>query len=63
MLRQIQNTVRSGAYDLTFHASEELAEDALDILDLETALLGGEVIPELLTWPRANRGRTGRVRV
>jgi hypothetical protein len=43
-LRRIRGAVESGNYDLTLHAAEELAEDDLDIVDLETAVENGELL-------------------
>lgn len=37
-LRRLQSAVAEGRYDLTQHAVEELADDDLDILDLESAV-------------------------
>ena len=37
-LRRLQSAVAEGRYDLTQHAVEELADDDLDILDLEAAV-------------------------
>ncbi len=42
-LGRIRDCVLEKRYDLTAHATEELAEDALDILDVEQALLGGRI--------------------
>lgn len=36
--------VRLRAYDITVHAAEEMAEDDLDILDVEQAILNGQVV-------------------
>jgi hypothetical protein len=36
--------VRLRAYDMTVHAAEEMAEDDLDILDVEQAILNGQVV-------------------
>ncbi|HXI25132.1 MAG TPA: DUF4258 domain-containing protein [Pyrinomonadaceae bacterium] len=39
----IRDKVRIGKYDMTVHAVEEMAEDSLDILDLEQSILYGRV--------------------
>jgi hypothetical protein len=39
VLRRIRSRISSGSFDLTFHAAEEMAEDCLDILDIEAAIL------------------------
>jgi len=36
---KIRNAIRSGNYDMTFHAVEEMAEDKLRIFDIETSIL------------------------
>ncbi len=43
ILQRIQNAIIHGEYDVTIHAAEELAEDDLDILDAESALMNGEL--------------------
>ena len=43
-VEQIREKIRLGEYDMTFHAMEEMAEDHLDILDVEQAVLTGKVI-------------------
>jgi len=44
ILERIQAAVRDGAYDVTAHAVAEMAEDALDLVDVETAILNGKLI-------------------
>lgn len=39
VIDKIRNAVRSGNYDLTYHAVEEMAEDKLVIYDVESAIL------------------------
>ena len=36
--------ILSQSYDMTIHAMEEMAEDDLDILDIEEAILNGEIV-------------------
>lgn len=43
VLGRIQNSIRRGDYDVTFHANEEMAEDDLDIYDVEEAVLNGVI--------------------
>ncbi len=40
-LRRIKNLIRLGHFDMTQHAVEEMAEDMLDLGDIETAILNG----------------------
>ncbi len=42
-LAQIRETIRLRQYDMTAHAMEEMAEDNLDILDIEQAVLNGHL--------------------
>ena len=43
IIQRIREKIRLGRYDMTVHAMEEMAEDNLDILDIEHAILGGQV--------------------
>ncbi len=43
ILARIRRLVRLGRYDLTAHAMEELAEDSLTIVDVESAVLAGRI--------------------
>lgn len=43
------------AYDMTVHAMEEMAEDGLDILDVEHAVLSGQVIERKKDDPRGTK--------
>jgi hypothetical protein len=42
-LGQIRDKIRLRQYDMTAHATEEMAEDDLDILDVEHAVLNGQI--------------------
>lgn len=42
-LEQIRNAIIYGEYDFTHHAVDEMAEDRLSILDVENAILNGEI--------------------
>ena len=39
ILTRVRTAIKNGTYDMTMHASEEMAEDALDIVDVETSIL------------------------
>ena len=41
---RIREKIRLREYDMTVHAMEEMAEDDLDILDVEHAILNGRVV-------------------
>jgi len=42
-IAQIRDKIRFREYDMTAHATEEMAEDDLDILDVEQAVLNGKI--------------------
>ena len=42
-LDQIREKIRLRQYDMSAHATEEMAEDDLDILDIEQAVLKGHI--------------------
>ncbi len=43
-IERIRERVRLHDYDMTAHAMEEMAEDELDILDVEHAIFNGKVV-------------------
>jgi hypothetical protein len=43
ILAQIKDNIRQRKYDMSAHATEEMAEDNLDILDIEHAILNGHL--------------------
>jgi len=53
VLEKIKALVRDGEYVLSIHAQNELADDRFTELDLETAILNGEIT-------RRERDRIGR---
>lgn len=42
-IERIREKIRLRQYDLTLHAMEEMAEDQLDIIDIEKAILNGRI--------------------
>ena len=40
---RIRQKIRFGEYDMSAHAMEEMAEDMLTILDVEEAILSGQI--------------------
>ncbi len=42
-LERIRDYIRRRRYDMSAHAMEEMAEDLLDILDIEAAVLSGTI--------------------
>ena len=55
ILDRIQAAIRNGAYDMTAHAVAEMAEDELDLMDVETAVLSGKLIKTEKDDPRGKR--------
>jgi hypothetical protein len=43
IIDKIRNAIRTGNYDLTYHSVEEMAEDNLDIYDIEHAVSDGKI--------------------
>lgn len=54
-LLRLQSAVAEGRYDLTQHAVEELADDDLDILDLESAVAAAILLTYVLPKRSSNR--------
>ena len=55
LLEGIQDAIIRGDYDLTRHAADEMAEDDLVILDIECAVLDGEIVKTETDDPRGPR--------
>jgi YgiT-type zinc finger domain-containing protein len=47
LIDRIREKIRLREYDMTVHAMEEMAEDDLDVLDIEEAVLKGRISREL----------------
>ncbi len=43
LIEKIRDAIRNGDYDMTLHAYEKMAEDKLRIIDVESAVLNGEI--------------------
>ena len=54
-IERIKEKIRLGQYDMTVHAIEEMAEDNLDILDVEHAILNGRVAKSERDDPRGTK--------
>jgi len=52
LTERIRRKILSRDYDLTIHAIEEMAEDDLDIFDIEHAVLHGEIVRKHKRDPR-----------
>ena len=55
ILDRIRMAIRNAVYDMTIHAVEEMAEDKLDLVDVETAILNGRLIKTERDDPRGTR--------
>lgn len=54
-LDRIREKIRLRQYDMSAHAMEEMAEDLLTILDIEEAVLNGQVIRVEKDDPRGTK--------
>jgi hypothetical protein len=54
-LERIRNAILDHRYSLTEHAYEEMDDDRLDVLDVEAAVLTGEIEQTLTADPRGTR--------
>ena len=54
-LERIRNAILEHRYTLTEHAYEEMDDDDLDVLDVEAAILTGEIDQVLTADPRGTR--------
>lgn len=55
VLDRIREAIRHETYDMTAHAVEEMAEDRLDFMDVETAILNGDLVKVERDDPRGTR--------
>jgi hypothetical protein len=55
LLERIRDAIAGGDYDLTRHAVDEMAEDNLGLLDIECAVLDGEIVKTETDDPRGPR--------
>jgi hypothetical protein len=54
-LERIRSAILDHRYTLTEHAYEEMEEDDLDVIDVESAILTGEIEKALTMDPRGTR--------
>lgn len=54
-IERIRERIRLRQYDMSAHATEEMAEDLLDIRDVEHAILTGRVVRIQRDDPRGNK--------
>lgn len=55
LIERIRQQIRLRQYDMTIHAVEEMAEDDLDLLDIEEAILSGKVVRTDKDDPRGTK--------
>jgi len=55
IIDKICNAIRTGDYDMTYHAVEEMSEDKLGIFDVENAVLNGKIIKKEKDELRGNK--------
>ena len=55
-LKEIQQHVRQGEYEFSFHAQQERLEENLDVTEIEAALVGNAEILE--EYPKDPRGES-----
>jgi hypothetical protein len=55
IIEKIRDAIRKGNYDMTMHAYEEMAEDNLAIIDVESAVLSGIVKEKQKGDPRGSK--------
>jgi len=54
-LERIRAAIRKGSYDMTVHAVEEMAEDELDMTDVEISIQSGRIMKTQKDDPRGAR--------
>ena len=54
-LERIREKIRLGLYDMSLHAMDEMAEDGLDIIDIECAILKGRIARAERSDPRGTK--------
>jgi hypothetical protein len=54
-IERIRQKIRLQQYDMSAHAMEEMAEDYLTIMDVETAILNGRVVRVEKDDPRGSK--------
>ena len=57
-IEQIRRLIRQGDYELSIHAQQERLEEDLDVVQIEEALLSGEILEQ---YPNDPRGESCRV--
>ena len=55
LIERIRDNIRARQYDMSVHAMEEMAEDLLDIVDVETAVWNGQIVRTERDDPRGTK--------
>ncbi|MCI0691399.1 DUF4258 domain-containing protein [candidate division KSB1 bacterium] len=55
VLNKIRECIRTGFYEMTFHADDEMVDDDLDILDIEHSILTGQIVKIEKDVPRGTK--------
>jgi hypothetical protein len=55
VLEKIRACIRTGHYETTFHANDEMVDDDLDILDIENSILTGQIVKIETDDPRGTK--------
>jgi uncharacterized protein DUF4258 len=55
VIDRIKDKIRNGLYDLTRHANDEMAEDNLDIAEVECSILNGKILKVEKDDPRGTK--------
>ena len=55
LIDRIRDKIRNGLYDFTRHANDEMAEDNLDITDVECSILNGKILKVEKDDPRGTK--------
>ncbi len=59
-MERIQRLVGAGEYDVTKHAVDEMADDNLDVVDVELSILKGRIAKTEKDDPRGTRYTVAR---
>ena len=55
LIERIRDKIRARQYDMSAHAMEEMAEDLLNIVDVETAVWNGQIVRTERDDPRGTK--------
>lgn len=55
ILYRVRKSIHDTTYDMTIHAVDEMAEDHLDFVDVETSILNGNIVKTEKGDPRGTK--------